>query len=152
MRHRAKPAQCRRRRSGPSEMWCPGGAHNIAERASTWRQRVLGCLRVLVREARRRRHPSVGISVSQSYPGSVGVFIIGEGRVELCPRRVFQDMLGLGFRWIRLDLAGFHGLWSFYRPFSAFSSSGRRFSSQFRHVNRTSMEPTTCHVNGGRRV
>lgn len=63
-------------------------------------------------------------------PRSFSVLIIvWGGRAESCLRRVIRDPTGLGFRWIRLNLAGFRGLPSFYRPLSSFSSPGQRFAS-----------------------
>jgi hypothetical protein len=55
-----------------------------------------------------------------------GVHITGGGRAEPCLRRVFRDLVGLGFQWIlHLYSVDAHGLRSFYRALLAFSSPGR---------------------------
>lgn len=94
----------------------------------TWFRFTLDSLYVWFGTARRRRCPSVGIMSSPPYP--VGVLITCGGHGEVCLRQVFRDLASFGLRWIRLDLTGTRGLWSFYRPFSAFSSPGRRLASQ----------------------
>lgn len=61
---------------------------------------------------------------SLPFPISFGVLIVGEGRVELCLRRVFWDPVSLGFGWIHLDSTSFHGLCSFYMPYHRFLLQG----------------------------
>ena len=74
------------------------------------RQHVFGCLRVLDRKVKRWRHPYVGIRFAMSYRRFVGVFIVDGGCLKLCLWWVFQDLVGLGFWWVRLYSAGFRGL------------------------------------------
>ena len=63
-----------------------------------------------------------------SYRHFVGVFIVDRGCLKLFLWRVFKDLVGLGFWWVRLYSAGFRGLRSFYMSFSVFSSLNRRKS------------------------
>lgn len=127
--------------------------------------RSIGNLRVWIGMAKRPPpYPGVGIISSTPYPHSVGKLITREGHVELCLRQVFRDLVSLRFRWIRLDLADFHGLRSFHMPLlmpeggswlfktdRGSRSLARPISSPFSSPSSAlALTPSTCHAEAPR--